>query len=206
MFKILQDSSENSETAYTHLLEFIVGNVNPHYIPQFDSKLEWYFNNTKLAEPLNKLYTNNLLQLRADFHDHVGELYLENVVSREDVKKQGLVLTPPAIVKFMTKAAIDNIPKEDERPLNILDPCVGSGRFLLEAYKVAPKANLFGVDINLDLVRACVTNLELRNIKKHYILHANSLLHEIAITNDNGIYNWNFSNSWQSHIAELKTI
>jgi len=42
-----------------------------------------------------------------------------------------------------------------------LDPCVGTGRFLLETSIMFPKANLilYGVDINLSLYRACLVNM-----------------------------------------------
>lgn len=206
MFQIIQQSSKDSNEAYTYLLEYIVGNFNPKYIPQFDSKLEWYLSNPAVTEPLNKVYSQNLSKLKEDFYDHLGELYIENVVSKADVKKHGLHLTPPQIVEFMTKATIHELPKPDDKPLYILDPAVGSGRFLLEAYRTVPNSRLFGVDINLDLVRTCITNLELRGIKNYCILHANTLLHELALDKEEGIYNWKFSNRWQSHMKELKTM
>ncbi len=42
-----------------------------------------------------------------------------------------------------------------------LDPCVGTGRFLLEASIMFPKANLvlMGIDINLSMYRACLVNM-----------------------------------------------
>ncbi len=119
--------------------------------------------------------------------------------------KQGLHLTPIQIVEFMCKVTLEPSLNDKSEPVNILDPCAGSGRFLLEAYKISPNADLFGVDIDLDLVRTCITNLELRNIKNYYILNADSLTHELQLDNEDGIYNWKYSNSWKSHISELKT-
>jgi len=42
-----------------------------------------------------------------------------------------------------------------------LDPCVGTGRFLLEASIMFPKAHLvlMGIDVNLSMYRACIVNM-----------------------------------------------
>jgi len=85
---------------------------------------------------LNKLYRENLLRLKEDYYDHLGEIYLENVVSKADINNYGLHLTPIEIVEFITRSAVLENPKQPERPLYILDPSVGSGRFLLESYKL----------------------------------------------------------------------
>jgi len=58
-----------------------------------------------------------------------------------------------------------------------LDPCVGSGRFLLVASQMMPKANLvlFGIEINLPLYRACLVNMAMFSNHPYSIICADTL-------------------------------
>ncbi len=79
-----------------------------------------------------------------------------------------------------------------------LDPCVGSGRFLLEASIMFPKANLvlFGIDINLSMYRACLVNMV------HMSNHCFSLLcgNSLALACITSPYHkiWNLGNRWET--------
>lgn len=58
-----------------------------------------------------------------------------------------------------------------------LDPCVGTGRFLLEASRLYPKAplRLYGIEINLALYRACLVNMAIMSNHPYYIICADTL-------------------------------
>jgi len=59
-----------------------------------------------------------------------------------------------------------------------LDPCVGTGRFLIIASQMMPKANLvlFGVEINPSLYRACLVNMAMFSNHPYSIICADSLM------------------------------
>jgi len=68
--------------------------------------------------------------------------------------------------------------KEMNPPLHTqLDPCVGSGRFLLVATEMMPKANLvlFGIEINLALYRSCLVNMATFSNHPYSIICADTL-------------------------------
>jgi len=58
-----------------------------------------------------------------------------------------------------------------------LDPCVGTGRFLIVTSQMFPKANLvlFGIEINLSLYRACLVNMALLSKHPYSIICADAL-------------------------------
>jgi type I restriction-modification system DNA methylase subunit len=92
------------------------------------------------------------------------------------------------------------------RRINVLDPCVGTGRLLMSAYKVNPNSNLFGVDIDLDALRIAHVNFLVHDVKNFYLLHADSLRHEIDFSKPEGNHNWQFANRWNSCMSKLKPI
>ncbi|MBD3191307.1 MAG: N-6 DNA methylase [Candidatus Heimdallarchaeota archaeon] len=67
----------------------------------------------------------------------------------------GQFFTPLSVSKLMTKIVLTH--KEKENP-SILDPCVGSGRLLVEAHKIKPNGFFVGQDISLTCVRMTALN------------------------------------------------
>jgi len=79
---------------------------------------------------------------------------------------------------YLTHHAPPNHLRPMEFPFKTqLDPCVGSGRFLIEASLMYPKAPLilFGVEINLWLYRACLVNMKLLSNHPYSIVCADAL-------------------------------
>ena len=75
-----------------------------------------------------------------------------------------------------------HVPPRHLRPMEIpiktqLDPCVGTGRFLIVASQMFPKANLvlFGIEINLALYRACLVNMAMFSNHPYSIICADTL-------------------------------
>jgi adenine-specific DNA-methyltransferase len=64
--------------------------------------------------------------------------------STEKRRKTGTTYTPPAIVKAMISWAESINPS----PYRVIDPGIGSGRFISAAAKIFPAAQLIGVDID----------------------------------------------------------
>ena len=58
-----------------------------------------------------------------------------------------------------------------------LDPCTGTGRFLLVASQMLPKAplRLYGIEISLPLYRACLVNMAIMSNHPYYIICADTL-------------------------------
>jgi hypothetical protein len=67
-----------------------------------------------------------------------------NLRSPEKRRKTGATYTPPAIVKAMISWAESVNPAPDR----VIDPGIGSGRFISAAAKIFPNAQLIGIDID----------------------------------------------------------
>ncbi|MFA5032767.1 MAG: N-6 DNA methylase [bacterium] len=199
MYEILTRRFRDYDKAWDCLIEFLAVDNCPAVLGQLEHKLEWLFNDKDLSGKLMAVYKPEII--KSDIHDHLGDMYIENQ-SRSGKLGKGQFLTPDSVVEFMCQSTIGEA-KETGRPLNVLDPCVGTGRFLIGAYKYAPDANLFGVDIDLRALRIAFTNCAIHGIRA-YFLHADSLVHEIDISKPDGIANWQYANKWYSCWDKLK--
>lgn len=165
---------------------------------QLEDKLKWFFKNKSLSENLVKAYDLSLI--KSDRYDYLGEIYIDNVIGTREAGRKGQYLTPQNVVELMCAMTFG---KKNYEKINVLDPCVGTGRFLLTANKYAPNANLFGVDIDLRAIRTAFTNAAIHSITM-YLLNADSLRHETDISKEDGRYNWHFANRWYSYWDKLK--
>lgn len=84
------------------------------------------------------------------------------------------------------------------RPQTILDPAVGTGRFLIEASLMYPNEPLilFGIDIDLWMYRACLVNMALFSRHPYSILCANSLLIDADYAGPSSPL-WDYGNVWE---------
>jgi len=83
---------------------------------------------------------------------------------------------PPIWASKAMERAQKNL-EELSRPHTILDPCVGTGRFLIEASLMNPKEPLvlFGIEIDLWLYRACLVNMAMFSHHPYTIICADAL-------------------------------
>ena len=199
MYELFEAKFHDPTKSWDNLIDFLaVDNYSPlHY--QLNHNFEWLFGDLKLCEALMKIYDNK--KLKSDFYDHLGEMYLENIISKAESKKKGIFHTPKNVADLMAQISIP----ESDKQLNILDPAVGTGRLLMAAYKKAPNSLFFGVDIDLRSIRIAYKNFAIHSIQA-FLLHANSLEHEIDIAIKAGEHNWKYANKWYSHIDKLKPI
>ncbi|MBA3045776.1 MAG: SAM-dependent DNA methyltransferase [Euryarchaeota archaeon] len=198
MLKILNRKFHNHNEAWDRMIEFIAVDNCPPMLLQMDHQFEWFYEDEKLAKEIIEVYDLELI--KSDKQDHLGDMYVENQ-SQLGRSYKGQFLTPEHVVNMMCAMTIE---KTDEE-INILDPCTGTGRFLMGAHEYAPNANLFGVDIDQRALRVAFTNCAIHNISA-YFLHADSLMHETDISKPEGRYNWQYANRWNSCWDELKPI
>lgn len=196
MYETLYRKFYDHNKAWDYLIEFIAVDNCPALLSQLEHKFEWLFEDKDLCEKLTRVYKPDVL--KQDTHDHLGDLYVENQ-SKLGRSFKGQFLTPDNVCDFICNTTIEQTDKQ----LNILDPAVGTGRFLLFAHRYAPNANLFGVDIDLRALKIAFTNCAIHGIRA-YLLHADSLRHEIDISKEAGRYNWQYANKWYSCWDKLK--
>ena len=185
--------------AWDSFIEFLAVDNCPPMFNQLDHKFEWLFEDKDFADEIIKTYDVGLL--KSDYYDHLGEMYLEKIVSKNEATRKGQFLTPMNIADAMAEMTI----RKTENAVKILDPAVGTGRLLMAAHKRAPKGLLFGVDIDLRALRVAFTNFAIHNISG-YLLNADSLYHETDISTEEGAYNWKYANKWYSCMDKLKPI
>lgn len=128
-----------------------------------------------------------------DPQDHLGTLFTEKECTND---RLGQVITPRPVVQFIIQATIGELAEgeEDEWQL-VLDPCTGTGRFLVEAAVQFPRRKLafYGVELDLDLYRAALVNLRLVAWHRPYfLLQANSLIVDVSANSPN----WEHANRW----------
>lgn len=196
MYDLLTGKFHDPVKSWDRLIEFLAVDNCGQLFYQLDHKFEWLFEDSRLAEAVMKTYNPKLLQ--SDYYDHLGQMYLDKIVSKDQAMRRGIFLTPMNVADAMAKMTIP----ETQKSMNILDPAVGSGRLLMAAHKKAPGARLFGVDIDLRLVRIAFANFAIHKIPG-YLLHADSLLHEIDIGIEGGRNNWQYANRWYSCMDKL---
>ncbi len=199
MYDLLTGKFHYSVKSWDNFVEFLaVDNCGSLFL-QLDHKFEWLFEDSKLANSLMQTYDPELL--RSDYYDHLGEMYLEKLVGTRQAQERGQFLTPMNVADSMAAMTIG----QTDKPVRVLDPCVGTGRLLMAAHKQAPNALLFGVDVDLRALRIAFTNFAIHGISG-YLLHADSLLHDTDISTDVGRHNWEFANRWYSCMDQLEAL
>jgi len=78
-----------------------------------------------------------------------------------------------------------------------LDPCVGTGRFLIAASQMMPKAPLilFGIEINLSLYRACLVNMAMFSNHPYSIVCGDTLMIDQKYSGPSSNL-WDLGNRW----------
>ena len=129
-------------------------------------------------------------------YNYLGQLFSERGCA---IDEMGQVITPPWIVSYINNSVIERAEQDqegdEERWKLVLDPCTGTGRFLLDlAWRHRDKKlALFGVELDLDLYRACLVNMRLYAWGMPYlILRADALVVDL----EPGSPNWRFANRW----------
>lgn len=87
--------------------------------------------------------------------------------------------------------------KYEPKPITDLDPCTGSGRFLLGATLMYPKLPLllYGIEIDLSLYRACLVNMAMISNHPYSIICADTLMLDPKYSLVGGKV-WELGNQW----------
>jgi len=104
----------------------------------------WSGDERRLLSDVPK-YALNIAELRERIRagqDPLGDAFCA-IRGAEERRPLGQTYTPPLIVASMIQWA-----EAQEEPARVIDPGVGSGRFLMAAGRRWPRANLVGVDID----------------------------------------------------------
>jgi len=88
--------------------------------------------------------------------------------------------------------------KYEQEPITDLDPCVGTGRFLLGATLMYPKLPLllYGVEIDLSLYRACLVNMAMFSNHPYFIICSDTLMLDMKYSADVSSPIWGLGNQW----------
>jgi hypothetical protein len=88
--------------------------------------------------------------------------------------------------------------KYEPQPITDLDPCTGTGRFLLGATLMYPKLPLllYGIEIDVSLYRACLVNMAMFSNHPYSIICADTLMIDQRYC-DVGSKIWDLGNRWE---------
>ncbi|MBS7635753.1 hypothetical protein KEJ37_00165 [Candidatus Bathyarchaeota archaeon] len=141
----------------------------------------------------------------------VVQLMLQMVMTDYLLKKEGVWVDAEALLwtadytlrhgpPLWASKALERAAKNVEslkKPQTILDPAVGTGRFLIEASLMYPDEPLilFGIDIDVWMYRACLVNMALFSRHPYSIVCANSLLIDPDHTGPSSPL-WDYGNLW----------
>jgi len=117
------------------------------------------------------------------FNDKLAEISIN--LQAERARWHTVIGMRPLLVKY------------DPEPITDLDPAVGTGRFLIVASQMYPKAPLllYGIEIDLSLYRACLVNMALFSNHPYSIVCADTLMLDLKYSMPGGDI-WSLGNQW----------
>ena len=199
MYDLFIDKYQDPLKSWDSMIEFLAVDNCASLVWKLNNKITWFYENSNFVERVMNIYDYNLL--KSDYYDHLGDMYLEKILSRTGTGRRGSFLMPANEAESLARMTV----QEADKPIKVLDPTVGTGRLLMAVHKRAPNSLAFGVDIDLRALRIAYTNFAIHNIEG-YLLHADNRKHELDISTENGKNNWKFANNWYSRINELKQL
>ena len=123
----------------------------------------------RTVQRLSEVYDFALL--RSQRADHLGKLFQENGLANP---RLGQNMTPDTVANFMLQMLDVTGLKPGQ---TMLDPCVGTGRFLIHALKYVRKGvQLYGIEIDRLLYRACLVQMVIYSHTPFFILNADAFL------------------------------
>jgi len=178
--------------AWNLIVELLADKLRPMEIKDHGISLLPETKHKELADKFSEELEHYIVAAKEKPWDYLGEVFIEN---RLDNPRLGQNITPKSIVDMMIKMTF---PEEIKKVQTVLDPCVGTGRFLMEASLLNPKAPLilYGVEIDLSLYRACVVNLSMFSNHPFTIICADTLRLDLKLSGCNSPM-WLLGNRWE---------
>lgn len=122
-------------------------------------------------DTMARMFASLVTAMEKSDADILGDLYQGSITYGEN----GQYFTPESISRLMAELSVDAQARPTpDKPLYINDPCCGTGRMLLEASKVNPRAELVGQDVDARCARITAINLGLRG-RYGWVVCGNSL-------------------------------
>ena len=108
--------------------------------------------------------------------DYLGTFYENNVKTSYHASNRGQFFTPPHVCQMMAEVtmALNNNNYKDDF---LLDPCCGSGRFILAGHSIEPQVIGYGIDSDPVSCKMAVMNLWISGCRGT-IINGNSLSNE----------------------------
>jgi type I restriction-modification system DNA methylase subunit len=197
IYQAFRKKFQNPENSWDNFIDFLAGDNCASLIFQFDHQFEWLYKDKDLVKVILEHYDPSLLD--SDYHDHLGEMYIEYFPEKSKDHIANRILTNKNIEKLFK----DAVKERPNQPYSILDPYAGTGRLLMCIHKTLPDCHLFGVESDIRVMRIAMTNMVIHKIPV-YMLHADISKHATNIADDDGYYNWQFANNWYSCMDDLK--
>jgi len=188
MFEITKtETRRRDRQCFNQVVRFLADCARVHPMPKEDHRVADRL--IPMARPLLEAWYE-------EPYDYLGQLFSEKECAIEGM---GQLITPPWIVSYINNSVIGEVNEieddEKERWKLVLDPCTGTGRFLLDLawHHRDKKLALFGVELDLDLYRACLVNMRVYALgMPYFILRADALIVDLMPASSN----WRFSNRW----------
>jgi len=184
MFDLIQKRTGRPDReCFNQLVRFWADCLRIHPMPEEDHPA------AEGLLPWAKPFIETCMKVKGDYF---GEVFTQRECATD---RLGQMLTPEPVVRFINEMAIGQAEGKEEEWQTVLDPAVGTGRFLVDVSVHYPDRKLFlhGVEIDVDLYRACLLNMRLYSWHRPYrILCANSLAVDVRL----GSPNWRYANLW----------
>lgn len=184
MFEIVKRSTRRGDRAcFNQVVRFLADCARVHPMPREDHTVADRL--IPLARPLLEAWYEAP-------YDYLGELFGEKDCAIEGM---GQLITPDWIVSYINDAVLEAAEENEKRWKLVLDPCTGTGRFLLDlaTRHRDRRLALFGVELDLDLYRACLVNLRLFALgMPTFVLRADALIVDLVPASPN----WRYANRW----------
>lgn len=198
MFEMIKKMTRGTDRAcFNHLVRFLADCARIHPMPKEDHAV---------ADRLIPMIKPLLDAWYDEPQDYLGQLFSQKDCA---IDGMGQLLTPPWIVSYINDSVLEGLEideeGEEERLKIVLDPCTGTGRFLLDlVWRHRDKRlALFGVELDLDLYRACLVNMKLYGWgMPYFILRADALIVDLQP----GSPNWRFANRWNPPSWQTKMV
>ena len=174
---VLKRNKISDDKAATILYEY--GKINQNKVFSSDTRTEKHVEkpNTVLRDLIKKIEADILPYINSNIFDVLGQFYTQFIRYAGSDTKTGLVLTPPHITDFFCEIA--GVTQDDI----ILDPCCGTGGFLVSAMKYMLKdagsneskqssiksTQLIGIETRADMFSHACSNMMMRGDGKSHI-------------------------------------
>ncbi len=175
------------------IVELLADKLRPMEMEAYGISLLPETKHKELADEFSEPLEHYIVASRENPWDYLGEVFINNSLNN---KRLGQNLTPKPLVDMMVKMTLGE-KGEIKEVKTMLDPAVGTGRFLMEASLLYPKAPLllYGIEIDLSLYRACVVNLSMFSKHPFTIICADTLMLDPKVSGCNSIL-WLLGNRW----------